>query len=332
MDISLITSLYRAEPYLEAYTRHVLNVAAQVQAAGLSLEIVLVANDPSDAERRQIDQLSTAAQTAGTPHIVTLAVPHGTVYDSWNRGIQASTGQCIGVWNVDDIREAKALIEGFQAIQAGCSLIYFPYYIISIRRWFRLFPMPHTDHYRARPFDRAKFESASLTGTFYLFERSLYDRVGPFDPDFQISGDFEWLVRAVKVADFCPGKTLGGRFMLHGGNLSDTGKPIQAVEDNIVQMRQGAWQNLKPAEPHLMRSCWETWGNQGRAVSAEIEEQLWGPDAFENWQHWKYQQRRKRWRTRFSETLRRLPRFVINHTGLRPFLARLGIVKSAEPL
>lgn len=326
MDISLITSLYHAEPYLATYSRDVLDVAAQIQKAGLSLEIILVANDASDEERRQIEQLITVARTAGTPVVVPLFVPHGTVYDSWNQGIQASSGRCIGVWNVDDIREAGALIEGVQTIQAGCVLVYFPYTIIKRRRW--LFSTQHTEFYPARPFDREKFESASLTGTFYLFDRSFYDRVGPFDAHFQISGDFEWLVRAGKIADFCPGKAPGGRFILHGNNLSDTGNPLQAVEDNIVQLRLGAWHNLKPVDPRLMRSCWESWGNQGRTIPAEIENQLWGPDAFENWQRWKQYQRRKRQRTQVSETLRVLPRFVINQTGLRPFLARMGIVKS----
>jgi hypothetical protein len=329
VDISLITSLYHAEPFLATYTRYVLDVAAQVMAAGLSLEIVLIANDASEEERRQIDQLMEAAQTAGTVSIVPLFVPHDTVYASWNQGIQVAGGECIGVWNVDDVREAGALIEGFQAIQAGCSLVYFPYYVIKYRRWFGLFRTRHTVFNPVRPFNRIEFTSVFRTGTFYLFKRSFYDQVGPFDAHFRISGDFDWIIRAAQVTDFCRGTMSGGRFALHGGNLSDTGNPLQGVEENIVHLRQRAWHNLKPVDPHLMRSAWEEWGSQGHTIPADIEQQLWGKNAFEIWQQWKHQQRRKRQRTKISEILRAFPRFVINRTGLRPIMARMGIVKSA---
>ena len=56
MDISLITSLYRSERFLKDYTRQVLDVGRRLkQDLGLSLEVVIVANDASDDERHRIE-------------------------------------------------------------------------------------------------------------------------------------------------------------------------------------------------------------------------------------------------------------------------------------
>ena len=102
--------------------------------------------------------------------------------------MRAARGRCIGVWNADDAREAAALIEGQRRIREGCALIYFPYAILREHRWWGLFTTRRTIDVPARPFDRAVFERTSLTGTFYLFDRALYDRVGPFDEHFYIAG------------------------------------------------------------------------------------------------------------------------------------------------
>lgn len=325
MDLSLITSLYRAEPYLAAYTGHVRRVAAQVRSAGLSLELVIVANDATDRERALLAPL-VAAGEAGELAVQVLHVPRETIYASWNRGVRAARGRYIGVWNADDVREAGALVEGYRRISEGCALVYFPYVILRERRWWGLFTTRRMIDVPARPFDRAAFERTSRTGTFYLFDRALYDRVGPFDERFHIAGDFEWLVRAGRLVDFCAGESLGGVFTQGARNLSGTGDPRQNVEDNIVHLRGGNWDALKPADPRLMRAYWDEWGRQDADPPPEIADRLWGPGADECWRRWQRRQRLKPW----DEALRAGPRFVIDRTGLRPLLARLGVVKSAS--
>ena len=325
MDLSLITSLYRAEPYLAAYAGHVRQVAAQMRAAGLSLELVIVANDANDRERALLAPL-VAAGESGELAVQVLHVPRETIYASWNRGVRAARGRCIGVWNADDTREAAALIEGHRCIEAGCALIYFPYRVLRVRRWWGLFTTRREVYVPARPFDRVAFERTSRTGTFYLFDRALYEQVGPFDAHFHIAGDFEWLARAGRRVDFCVGDSLGGTFTQGARNLSGTGDPRQNVEDNIVHLQSGTWDALKPADPRLMRACWYEWGRQGADPPPEIADRLWGPGAEDRWRKWQRRQRFKPW----IEGLRAGPRFVIDRAGLRPFLARLGVVKSAS--
>ncbi|MBN2304805.1 MAG: hypothetical protein JXQ72_10030 [Anaerolineae bacterium] len=330
-DISLITSLYRADAYLEAYSRHVLDVAAELQTAGLNLEMVLVANEPSDRERALIRQLTADLDAIPAARAVVLDVPRESVYASWNRGVKTSVGRVVGFWNVDDIRTADALIEGHRMIMDGtngCAAVYFPYRVRRQNRMLDLFTIQHYTRYPAPPFDRDAFTRKMHGASFWLMGRDLYKRVGPFDAGFHISGDFEWCARAAQVANFCPGTENAGVFVLHGGNLSDSGDPRQGVEENVIHLRRGAWDRIEPAQPDLMRDCWLTWGRQESDPPPEIQDQLWGPGADERWQTWQRDQRTRQRRKRVERLLRAGPRFVIDRVGLRPWLARLGLVKS----
>ncbi|MBN1681443.1 MAG: hypothetical protein JW966_14270 [Anaerolineae bacterium] len=332
MDISLVTSLFRSESYLETFSSHVLNVAAALSEATVSLEMVLVANDASEAEHHLLRNLVGHLDSITGASARLLAVERETIYASWNRGIQAASGRCVGFWNVDDVRTPGALLEGLHLIDGGELLVYFPYDII------RSYTLPgglrirrrYVD--RARPFDREQFARAMHTGPFFLFARDLYTQVGPFDDHFRISGDFEWCVRALDHADFCPGTAIAGRFAIHGDNLSNTGSPLETVENNAIQLRCGAWHNVIPADPDLMRDCWQAWGSPGIDLidlPAHIQTQLWGNGAYERWQRALAERRRARRRIQVTETLRALPRFIINRTGTRSLLARWGLVKSA---
>jgi hypothetical protein len=328
-DISLVTSLYRSEAFLEEYTHQVLEVAMHLkQDAGLSLEVVIVANDASEDERRWIRELSDAASMTGTPTIFPIYVERETVYASWNRGIQTSSGRCISVWNVDDPRTVEALVEGYRRIEQGCGLVYFPYTLIRLTRIWGVFKLRRREQRKAQPYNYETFTRRMQGLSFFMFSRELYDKVGPFDEHFKISGDFEWCTRAAEITDFCQGTQQAGYFVIHGRNLSDVGNPLQRVEENVIHLRRGAWENLNPVDPDLMRTCWERWGCQ-EALPPEIEEQLWGEGAYDRWQRWLREQLWRRRRARVTEPLRKFPRFFINRTGLRPWVARLGIVKSA---
>jgi hypothetical protein len=326
LDISLITSLYRADAHLETYGQQVLAVAAQVHEAGLSLEVVIVANEASETERRLIEALAVQAEAAGTVRILPLHIPRETLYASWNRGVQASSGAIIGFWNVDDGRTSEALIEGQRLIAEGCELVDFPIDHRLKRHGFGLFSTWQRTRFPAM-YDPEVLGWRKRLGPFFLFSRDLYERAGSFDEDFRISGDFEWGEReTTRTARFCAGSHVGGTFIIHGDNLSGGHSHLQTVEDNIVFLRHGAWEMIRPAEPELMRSVWEQWGHQGITLPEAVEHQLLGAEAIPNWEGWL--QRRQRHDR--SETLRALPRFVIDQAGLRPLLARLGIVKRAH--
>lgn len=292
MDISIITSLYRSENFLDTFTSHLLNVGSQVVKAGLSLELVIVVNDPSKYESDALSRLVAQAKTVFVVQV--LSVSREPLYSSWNRGILASSGESIGFWNVDDVRTSEALIEGARRIKEGCQLIDFPYTLMKARN--NLLGQ-HTGYknieYKAFPYDTEGYNPLDRlrTSPFFLFARSLYDVVGKFDSRFKIAGDFEWNVRASRVTKFCRGTAHGGFYYIHGGNISVS--ELLPVEENVVLLlfhEAHHWEGIRPASPELMRTTWEKWNSV--VLPPHIQHQLWGHTAphlaKQSWMNYRY--------------------------------------------
>lgn len=318
IHLSLVTSLYRAEAHLENYIHHAVEVAGKV--ASLKLEFIVVANDATPRERELINHFSTLY-----PHVRAEFVLRETLYASWNRGVRLASGNCIGFWNVDDVRTAEGLIAGYEKIQQGCQLVYFPYAVI---RPGAIMPYHRRRVYEAVPYDPDLHRRVMKCGPFFLFSPALYEQVGAFDERFRIIGDWEWCARATDYADFCPVSVHAGDFYLHGANLSSTGNPLQIAEDNVLFLLRGMWDSLKPADPDLMRQTWAKWDNG--ELPPEIQEKLWGKDARANWHQWQIDTRRKRRRAELEQALRFIPKTVIDSFGVRSSLARLGFVKDRK--
>jgi hypothetical protein len=232
--------------------------------------------------------------------------------------VRASQGTVIGFWNVDDDRRADALIAGYRQMDQGCRLVYFAYEVIR---------PTGTRRYPAIPFDPIAHRQRMKCGPFFLFDRALFDQIGPFDERFRIAGDFEWCARATDHIPFCPIDQLGGAFYLHGENLSDSGNPLQMAEDNVIHLLRGQYQWLTPTDPDLMRQTWTKWD---RSLPLEVETQLWGEGSRERWFAYQQNQQRLRQCQRLEGAIRWLPKRIIDQTGLRAILAKWGIVKARK--
>lgn len=324
MDISLITSLYRAEAHIDAYRERVLAVARQLrQSSDLLMEVIVVANEATEAERTQLERLVAQANSSAGLRVTVLHVARETLYASWNRGVRAAVGRCIGFWNVDDARRAGALIEAARRIDRECDLVEFPISVVRTYRIGGIIPFRWTEHHSPQ-YQPDHLNLKTRLGPFFLFSRALIERAGTFDGHFRIAGDFEWCARPeVRAARVCHGVESGGVFYLHGGNLSGTHSPLEAIEDAIVLLRHGLWDHLHPVDPDLLREHWTTWGDTGVTLPGELQQRMWGQGAHERWQEWERMHRRQQ----RARRLRALPRWVIDRTHTRDWLARLGIVQ-----
>lgn len=319
MDISLITSLYRSDRHLPAYTRRVQAVHHALQAAGITWELLLVLNDATPRERETAQALA-----ASGVNVVTLETPRETLYASWNRGVLAARGALIGFWNADDVRYSSALLEAHQRRAAGEGELFYGGWVERYReRLAGVLPFERREVVPALPFDRLRFRAKMRLGAFFLFTPTLYGRVGAFDSNFKICGDYDWAVRACEQVDALRLSALCGEFVQDGSNLSAGTNPLQAVEDNVVLLRQGWHDLLRAADPDLMREVWQTWGAEGRVLAPALQEQLWGDGAAARWQEAQAAATAKRQEAR----LRYLPRRVVDALGMRPLLQRLGVLK-----
>ncbi len=245
--ISIITSLYRSDRYLDAYVKHLTLFADVLIKQCIDFEVIVIANDPTEKERG-------LRETFGNKKWFTLVeVKREPLYATWNRGVELASGDVIGFWNVDDLRRPEAIIDGLELIKKGAELVYYPFTIkwyVSLLHWalpvrFKTIQPPL--------YEKREFMQSMHCGPFFIFRKSLYEAIGPFDEQFKIVGDFDWCIRAAKHTDaFSLSKESAGTFRVDGSGLSSGGKPIHVAENNIVYTRYGINDKIEQVDPGLM--------------------------------------------------------------------------------
>lgn len=338
LDLTFITSLYRAEAFLPRYSQQVREVAAALHAAGRRAEAVLVLNDGTPAERALLDAL--ARDGADVLRVTVIEVPRETLYASWARAAQQAAGRVLTPWNVDDVRTSAALLDGLARIDQGCALVDFPYTLNSTYRQLHggtvqaRFDVPAL-YYRkearrksAPPAPDAGPGShggvadiaALRTGPFFLFTAALYEQVGPFDARYVVAGDADWTIRAAQHTPFCESPVSGGTFYYHGGNLSRVDNPHTAAELNMIRLLHGQHTHLEAADPQAMRALAAQW--PAVTLPPAVEALLWGAAGQARYRR---ARRRAYWQG-VSVAVRTLGSEIVDRTGTRRLLARLKLV------
>ena len=313
MSLAIISSLYRCEAHLPSFAAALFGFAKRISAAGIAAHYLPIVNDATPGERERIDRLAREINANYFGRMTPRYVARETLYASWNRGIAATDADAFAPWNADDIRSAEAVIEGYHALRGGADLVDFAF--TRARSFKRLgIWQRQIREAQACRYDPSRFTRRNGLGPFFMAKRSLIQLVGGFDPNFRVAGDTEWASRALARARFQPGVELGGEFVIHGGNLSNTGSDAEDIEVNIIFLRRGDWGQLRSADPNAMRQAWHSWGDQnGAPLPAAVADFLWGPGADSRWRRYRRERRQ-------PQSLRRL----------RLALAARGIIHSEE--
>lgn len=238
-NISIITSMYRTEKHLAKWSKRVLLFAKEAKDSGLDFEINAIANEPSDIELEYLNKLVIY------PWFHLHCVPRESIYASWNRGVQVSTADVCTFWNVDDIRNVNAIVDGLAVLTKNLetgtqgAIVYFPFiykrYIHFLNHDFlvkRTTVIPPD-------FSVAEFVQSMHMGPFFLFTKSAYEKIGGFDEQFTIVGDYEWQARAASSGvPFLKSDTVAGIFTNNGKTLSGSWAAkhtteLQAVYDKF---------------------------------------------------------------------------------------------------
>ena len=291
MTLAIISSLYRCEAHLPQFTAALFGMAKRLSQAGIAARFLPIVNDATRDERQRIDRLAQEINSGYFGAMMPQYVARESLYASWNRGLYATDAQFFAPWNADDIRSGEALIEGYHALQAGAELVDFAYIqVMRGKRW-GILPVERRSQFPCK-FDPRQFTRRNGLGPFFMASRSLVERVGAFDAGFRVAGDMEWASRLQKHARFQPGRALGGSFVIHGGNLSNTGSQTEDIEVNIIYLRRGEWGQLRPADPRGLREAWESWGNRGGiSLPGQVTEYLWGAGAEHRWRRYRRERR-----------------------------------------
>ncbi len=237
--ISIVLSLYNSGRYINKLFTRLSRVAKSLEAKGARFEIIIVFNNPTEKELKVIAKLKNKSWFR---YIV---VDRETVFASWNRGVRMAKGEVIAFWNADDTRFAGAIIDGYNLIKNGADLVYFPFHILWVLRFGPMAVPVKYRHISPPAYNQQEFSRSMHCGPFFMISKEFYNRVGPFDEQFKISGDLDWCVRAAKLfGKFVLSKKNAGIFNVDGRGLSAGANPLMVAENQVIYKRHGITDKL----------------------------------------------------------------------------------------
>lgn len=225
IKISIITSLYNSIAYLEYFLQNFLEITNLEE-----VELIIIHNDPSEEEKEIIGKYS-----AKIPHLVYKEVPLEGLYNSWNRAIQLSSGKYLAMWSVDDRRVPDSLEKQAEVLDndEDCMIVTGDYY--------KVFNYGDTKgHLKKDPAKKSLFNKIPKfnNGCFLMWRKSVHQKVGYFDEQLKIGGDWEFWCRVTYKYKAKSTETLLGYFLrINDEGLSKAKSKNKNIENQIIKMR-----------------------------------------------------------------------------------------------
>lgn len=232
MKITIITSLYKSELLLNKFLERASKLHKEATIKGLEIEHILIFNSINDLEERIINKNSN------TDNFKITKVPLESIYATWNRGVDLANHNNITFWNVDDIRNVNAIIEGLKNIDKY-PLIYFPFIYKRYIRTMGVNILVKIKKINPPDFNNHDFTTSMQCGPFFIFTKDLYNKIGPFDESFKIAGDFDWCIRAAKYSELKKCNVVAGIFENNGVTLSGSKSEKHKNENALIYSKYG---------------------------------------------------------------------------------------------
>lgn len=191
MIISAIVSCYNSESYIEKCIEDLLN---QTICKNGLMEIIVI-----DGGSQQNEECIISDFQANHEFVHYLkAEKLETLYSSWNRGVRLAVGKYITNANTDDRHDANCLEELVNHLENN------PELDLAYGTLFKSTNPNETyeDNDKSVPCTSQKFFPGSLllhdyTGAQPVWRKSIHDKIGLFDKNYEVVGDYEFVLRAV---------------------------------------------------------------------------------------------------------------------------------------
>lgn len=180
MRITIITAAFNAEATVGDAIR---SVAGQTYRDIEHLVLDGMSNDRTPIEIAR----------ARHPGMVSIREPDGGLYDALNKGIARSTGEVIGIVHADDVLTHEQVLERVaRAFRQGeVDAVYGDLDYVS-----KADPTRIVRHWRAGAFSPARLKYGWMPPHPALFlRRGLFEAHGGYDTGYQISADYEAILR-----------------------------------------------------------------------------------------------------------------------------------------
>lgn len=235
MILTIITSLYKSDAFLKRFLRDAKDIQKELEGYNISFEHLLIMNDPNSEESALVEKASSDNNA-----LRVIKVPRESLYATWNRGVHESGGDIVTFWNVDDRRNSGAIVDGIRIIKSGAApVVYYPF---IYKRYISLMRFPiliKRKKVTPPPFDPIEFGKSMMCGPFFMFSKDFYKKVGAFDEELRIAGDFDWCIRASKKGVFAQSDIVAGTFSNNGTGLSGLKNGRLAEENKKIYERYG---------------------------------------------------------------------------------------------
>ncbi|HEY4109078.1 glycosyltransferase [Puia sp.] len=231
IHISVITSLYRCTAFLQDFLLHYSRIKNIDEC-----ELILVHNDPTAEELDMINNF-----TQPRINLVHIVVKREGLYASWNRAIDAASGEYLAVWNVDDIRTPDSLLAQKNALeQTNAALSYGDFY--GTRTY-----GPNADKlYQYPEYDRCIKEAfrRHIIGCFPMWRKTIHKELGYFDEQFRLVSDYEFQLRVIRRLPLAKAASVLGYYLEHAGHKLSSNRRVQRRERTAVQLRYHMFDKL----------------------------------------------------------------------------------------
>jgi glycosyltransferase involved in cell wall biosynthesis len=143
---------------------------------------------------RTLDVVSAFAQ----PGLTVISEPDRGLYDAMNKGLAGFGGEAVGFLNADDRYHDAGSLAAVAAALARADICYGDLDFVDrernaqvVRRW------------RSTPWRKGGFARGWMPAhpTFYC-RRRVVDQVGRFDLQYRLAADYDFMLRALELADF----------------------------------------------------------------------------------------------------------------------------------
>lgn len=143
------------------------------------------------------DATPAIARSFAGEGVTVISEPDRGLYDAMNKGLGAFGGEAVGFLNADDrFHDAGSLAAVAEAL-AGADICYADLDFVDgepeqvVRRW------------RSTPWRKGGFRRGWMPAhpTFYC-RRRVVERVGRFDLSYRLAADYDFMLRALELADF----------------------------------------------------------------------------------------------------------------------------------
>jgi len=196
----------------------------------------LIHNDATEEELDILDRFIKPGM-----HVLHILVKREGLYESWNRGIMAASGEYLAIWNVDDIRTPDSLCAQKAALeQSKAMMCYGDFY--GTRKY-----GPFTEKlYRYDEYEICKKEAfrRHIIGCFPMWRKSIHRQIGYFDEQFRLVSDYEFQLRLIRRYPMVKAPQLLGYYLENAGHKLSSNRRMQLRERTAVELRYRMYKKI----------------------------------------------------------------------------------------